>query len=250
MKLLKQVIQGNSFRQIEEALNTSMHEKESNGVFARECIVKILIISESLEKTDYITEVIFKHMINPGKTNIDSNRDQELYVQFNLLSGLSCEIYTTTLNDVSVADLQRCDYIIYVESDKLDQYKGSAECNIILLENIFSNDIKSQEVINYIVNNKYTPYHPTVYNLLTIGRDLNEAWCMFSNICNRLKFPEINLTTPLDKMYVDKDENGNILCLTRTLLGVPVSFTWVDNKCFKSEYLFGSYYIILIDEMM
>lgn len=250
MKLLKHVIQVNQLTHVGEVINKLIRDKESDGLYSKESPAKVLIISDNLEKATYVTEVIANRMINPNEFELKAYRNQENHIQLNLLAGLPCEVYTRKSYNVSPLGLQHCDYILYIESNQLDDYIQNADCNVVIFENIFKYDTCSDDIIKYIANKKPDTYHPTVYNLLAVGYNLNEAWGMFYNMCLECKFPQMRPNTPHETLEVYKTDANYIEKVTRAIPGIPVTFTWVDNEYFSSKDIFGSYYIVLLDEII
>lgn len=236
MKLFEQLVTFNNVTHIGNVFDIVYKENEETGKFNVCDPIKVLILSDSMERATCAVEYMASAIIKPNQFAIRTERDKENIYDLGLLVGLPFRVYNKLHQTVDINTLGDFDYIVHINYDKECRFIPNYECSVNVLKKVVScvkgHDDYNKGISDYIGGiNRDKLFHQNKNHLLAISSDIMESIALYKSICIKMGYGHlfegytgsINLTTR-------DEETGEVVGKTKGIQGIPMMLIWKHKK--------------------
>lgn len=234
MKLFEQLVTFNNTVNIGNVFDIIYDENEETRKFNVCDPIKVLILSDSMERATRVVEHAANAIMNPNQLEIKTDRDEEKIYDLGLLLGLPLRFYTKLHQNADINTLGDFDYIVYINYDKECRFIPNYECSVTVIGKVMScgKECEDNAISDYIASvNRNKLYHQTQSQILAITDDVEDSLKLYKTTCNKMGYVHIfdgyaGVTT----INTRHPETGEVIGKTKGIQGIPMMFVWKHKK--------------------
>lgn len=234
MRLFEQLVTFNSIINIGNVFDVIYRENEEVGEFDVCNPIKVLILSDSMERATRAVECAANAIINPKQFTANIDRDEEKIYDLGLLLGLPFRFYTKLHQNTDVNALGDFDYIVYINYEKERRFIPNYECSITVIRKVISCDKEcgNNAISDYIGGvNRNKLYHQTQSHILAISDNVEDSLKLYKSTYNKMGYVYLfEGYSGAITINTRHDETGEIIGKTKGIQGIPMMLMWRHKK--------------------